>query len=81
VNGVVENASQVQRACFDFSCGNIFMENQSIFYSAIIFLALIFGDLGVTGIASISGPLAALLLELEAWRKQRKLAKDRFTDA
>lgn len=50
------------------------MECQSIIYGSIVFLALIFGDLGVTGVAAISGPLAALILEIEAIRKHREQA-------
>lgn len=50
------------------------MEYQSIIYGSIVFLALVFSDLGVTGVAAISGPLAALILEYEAIRKQRESA-------
>jgi hypothetical protein len=48
------------------------MEFQSVIYGSIVFLALIFGDLGVTGVAALSGPLAALILEIEVIRKRRE---------
>ena len=51
------------------------MEFQSVIYGSIVFMALIFGDLGVTGITAISGPMAALILELEAMRKHRGEAR------
>ena len=57
------------------------MEFQSIIYGSIVFLALIFGDLGVTGVAAVSGPLAALILEIEAIRKHRELASLSTQDA
>ena len=47
------------------------MESSSIFYGSIVFLALVFADLGVTGVAAISGPLAALLLHIDAFLKRR----------
>jgi len=47
------------------------MEANSIIYGAIVFLALVFGDLGVSGVAAISGPLAAVLLEIDSLRKKR----------
>jgi hypothetical protein len=56
------------------------MECQSIIYGSIVFLALIFGDLGVTGVAAISGPLAALILKIEAIRKHREQAGTTFQD-
>ena len=47
------------------------MERQSVTYGCIVFLALVFADLGVTGIAAISGPAAAMLLHYDALRAKR----------